>query len=121
MKEMLDTLPGRQYGLVYNVARMVRAGCLRSAIRTRSKTCQCPHYKGVIMRRTRRALAAIAVPATALALVLAGCSGQTSTAGGSSAAGSAGGSATDTFTLGMTADINGWDPSAQPPYQAWGI
>jgi ABC-type transport system substrate-binding protein len=73
------------------------------------------------MRRTRRALAAIAVPATALALVLAGCSGQTSTAGGSSSAGSSGGSATDTLTLGMTADINGWDPSAQPPYQAWGI
>jgi len=57
----------------------------------------------------RRALLALSVPILASAIALSGC-----TSGSSSPSAS---TAKETLTLGMTADITGWDPSNQPPYQ----
>lgn len=66
------------------------------------------------MRRTRRrALVALAAP---LALSLAALTGCTS---GGQAGENTGGSAKETLTLGLTADIQGWDPGVQPSYQGW--
>ena len=67
------------------------------------------------MRRTRRrTLAVLAVPATVAAIVaISGCT-SSSTASGTTQAGSKG-----TLTLGMSQDIYGWDPSNQPSYQGW--
>jgi peptide/nickel transport system substrate-binding protein len=62
------------------------------------------------MRRRKRFVALVAVSAVSVVLALAGCSGSES-----------GTAKSDTLTLGMTADINGWNPVGQPPYQAWGI
>ncbi|MFJ6693145.1 ABC transporter substrate-binding protein [Streptomyces sp. NPDC091294] len=52
---------------------------------------------------------------TALAALVAvtGCTDATSTAGGAA-------QNKDTLTLGMTQDIQGWDPVNQPSYQGWG-
>lgn len=59
--------------------------------------------------RTRRAIVVAALAtATALTVALTGCTGQTS-----------GTTATKTLTLGLTADISGWDPANQPSYQGW--
>ena len=63
------------------------------------------------MRRNKPALIA---SISALALLLAGCTGQSATG-----AGSGGGATKDTLTLAMNADIQGWDPSNQPGYQGW--
>ena len=66
------------------------------------------------MRRTRRrALVALAAP---LALSLAALTGCTS---GGQAGENTGVNARDTLTLGLTADIQGWDPGVQPSYQGW--
>lgn len=62
----------------------------------------------------RRIKAPLLVPAAALAVVLAGCTGEAT-----QSTGSAGGAVKDTLTLGMSADIQGWDPSNQPGYQGW--
>jgi len=61
------------------------------------------------MRSTRRrALLALSVPVLVTAVALSGCtSGSSSSSSGSK----------DLLTLGMTQDINGWDPSNQPSYQ----
>ena len=56
----------------------------------------------------RRALLALSIPISA-AIALSGC-----TSGPSSSPAS---TAKETLTLGMTADITGWDPSNQPAYQ----
>ena len=67
------------------------------------------------MRRTRRrALVALAAPLAVGLVALTGC-----TSGGQ--AGGTNGSSTskDILTLGMTADIQGWDPHVQPSYQGW--
>ncbi|MEN2739639.1 ABC transporter substrate-binding protein [Microbacterium sp. X-17] len=62
------------------------------------------------MRSTRRrALLALSIPVLVTAVALSGCTSGTSS---TSASGSK-----DTLTLGITADITGWDPSNQPPYQ----
>ncbi|MGP2440402.1 ABC transporter substrate-binding protein [Streptomyces sp. JW3] len=65
------------------------------------------------MRRTTR-LTLFALPTTMILAVgaLSGC-----TSAGSASGGAAG--QKDTLTLGMTADIQGWDPSNQPSYQGW--
>ncbi|MCZ0997505.1 ABC transporter substrate-binding protein [Streptomyces mirabilis] len=66
------------------------------------------------MRRiTRPAFTAVTLT-TALAAMaaLSGCTDASSTSG------NAGGK--DTLTLGMTQDIQGWDPTSQPSYQGWG-
>ncbi|BBH71881.1 peptide ABC transporter substrate-binding protein [Actinoplanes sp. OR16] len=63
-----------------------------------------------MLRRTTSAMAGLAVTAT----LLAGCTGETA-----SDAGSGGKAVKDTLTLGMNADIPGWDPSNQPGYQGW--
>ncbi|MFM9606509.1 ABC transporter substrate-binding protein [Streptomyces turgidiscabies] len=57
-----------------------------------------------------------AVPLTAAALLLTACTGQ-DTSGNT---GTAGNTTKDKLVLGITADMNGWDPSSAPPYQAWG-
>jgi peptide/nickel transport system substrate-binding protein len=62
----------------------------------------------------RRNTAALVVPAAALAVLLAGCTGESNPGAGSS-----GGAAKGALTLGMTADIQGWDVSNQPGYQGW--
>ncbi|MET9761723.1 ABC transporter substrate-binding protein [Streptomyces sp. NPDC006372] len=66
------------------------------------------------MRRTTRpAATAVTMTTTLAALVaLSGCTDASSTSG------NAGGK--DTLTLGMTQDIQGWDPVNQPSYQGWG-
>lgn len=66
------------------------------------------------MRRTRRrALVALAAP---LALSLAALTGCTS---GAQTGENTGSGNKDVLTLGMTADIQGWDPGVQPSYQGW--
>ncbi|KQQ09682.1 ABC transporter substrate-binding protein [Rathayibacter sp. Leaf296] len=62
----------------------------------------------------RRILVTLAIPAVA-SLALVGCSP-------SSGGGTAGGGENDhaKLVLGMTQDIQGWDPTAQPSYQGWG-
>ena len=68
----------------------------------------------------RRIKAKLAVMAVAPALLVAGCSGGSGSSGSNSnAPGSSG--EKDKLVLGMTADINGWQPNDQPSYQAWGI
>lgn len=64
------------------------------------------------MRQSRRRKAAIGavVAATAVVAALTGCTPQSS--------GSTTGSK-DQLTLGMTADISGWDPGVQPSFQGW--
>ncbi len=64
----------------------------------------------------RRINAKLAVSVSALTVLVAGCTSQTGTVS-SSAAASAG--QKGTLTLGMTLDIQGWDPSKQPGYQSW--
>jgi peptide/nickel transport system substrate-binding protein len=67
------------------------------------------------MRRTRgRAFVALAVPLTLGLMALTGCTGGAQ--GGGAAAGS---DTKDLLTIGMTADIQGWDPAVQPGYQGW--
>src|SRR5262245_9450930 len=63
-------------------------------------------------RTSRRGLVASTV-LVGLAAV-SGCGGSSS----SNSASKAGGSK-DTLTIGMSADINGWDPTTQPDYQGW--
>jgi len=65
------------------------------------------------MRRSKHALALLALPAAA-AIVLSGCASGGSDDGG--------GGDHDKLVLGMTADLTaGWDSDGQPPYQSWGI
>ncbi|WP_026459244.1 ABC transporter substrate-binding protein [Schaalia vaccimaxillae] len=59
----------------------------------------------------RRSLPMTVAGAAALCLTLAACTGGST---GRSAAG-----VQKTLTLGMAADIQGWDPSNQPGYQGW--
>jgi len=67
----------------------------------------------------RRFYSKIAVPAAALAVLLAGCtSGATPGSSAPSPSGSSGG-AKGTLTLGATLDLQGWDPTKQPGYQSW--
>jgi peptide/nickel transport system substrate-binding protein len=66
----------------------------------------------------RRSKPALIVSASALAVLLAGCTGQSATSAGP-AGGTAKNTPKDTLTLGMSADIQGWDPSNQPGYQGW--
>ena len=67
------------------------------------------------MRRTRRrALVALAAPLAIGLAALTGC-----TTGGQAGGSTNGAGAKDTLTLGMTADIQGWDPGVQPSYQGW--
>ncbi|MFF1571387.1 ABC transporter substrate-binding protein [Leifsonia sp. NPDC058292] len=62
------------------------------------------------MRSTRRrALFALSIPVLVAAVTLSGC-----TAGNTSSSASA---SKQALTLGITADITGWDPSNQPAYQ----
>ncbi|MFI6252178.1 ABC transporter substrate-binding protein [Streptomyces sp. NPDC051016] len=70
------------------------------------------------MRRALPLAAKAVAPLSAAALLLTACTGQGADGSG---AGAAGGSTKDKLVLGMTADITGWDPSAQPAYQAWGF
>jgi peptide/nickel transport system substrate-binding protein len=67
----------------------------------------------------RRIYARLAVPAAALALLLAAGCGGGSTQGQSSSESPAG--EKGTLTLGATADIPGWDPSMAPGFQGWAI
>ena len=53
--------------------------------------------------------------AVTIGAILAACTGGANNTGG----GAASGGAKDTLTLGMTADIEGWDPNNQPGYQGW--
>ncbi|KUO18129.1 ABC transporter substrate-binding protein [Streptomyces dysideae] len=62
------------------------------------------------MRRSTRAV----VPVAALGILLAGCTGESTAGSGNTGPGGKG-----TLTLGMSADIQGWDPSNQPGYQGW--
>ncbi|MFD3308632.1 ABC transporter substrate-binding protein [Streptomyces sp. NPDC058694] len=64
-------------------------------------------------RATRPAFAALTMATTVT--TLAALSACTSTDSGSGATGGK----KDTLTLGMSADIQGWDPSNQPGYQGW--
>src|SRR5690349_1124598 len=66
----------------------------------------------------RRMHAGFAVPVGALAVLLAGCTSGSSASSSASSSGSAGGEKAQ-LTLGMSADIQGWDPSNQPGYQGW--
>ncbi|MEU7828778.1 MULTISPECIES: ABC transporter substrate-binding protein [unclassified Nonomuraea] len=61
---------------------------------------------------------ALIASASALAVLLAGCTGQSATGTGPAGGGTTK-TAKDTLTLGMSADIQGWDPSNQPGYQGW--
>src|SRR3954465_14012633 len=72
-------------------------------------------HEGVLMRRIYSTLA---VPAAALAFLLAGCTSAGTPASGSSAAASAGGEKPQ-LTLAFETDVYGWDPSNQPGYQNW--
>lgn len=64
--------------------------------------------------RPRRAVVAAVAAATAFA-ALTGCTSQPGgTASDSTTA------AKNVLTLGMTADIPGWDPAVQPSFQGWG-
>lgn len=65
----------------------------------------------------RRSTAAVIIPATALSVLLTGCTGQS--AGNPGANGTGSTAVKGTLTLGMSADIQGWDPSNQPGYQGW--
>ncbi|MEU6103689.1 ABC transporter substrate-binding protein [Streptomyces flaveolus] len=65
------------------------------------------------MRRTSRPLLAAITTTTLVALAtLSGCTDA------GTGSGAAGGGKT-TLTLGMTQDIQGWDPTSQPSYQGW--
>ncbi|MFI1035498.1 ABC transporter substrate-binding protein [Streptomyces sp. NPDC020951] len=66
------------------------------------------------MRRTTRPAFAALTTATTVT-ILAALSACTGTDSGTGAAGGK----QDTLTLGMSADIQGWDPSNQPSYQGW--
>jgi peptide/nickel transport system substrate-binding protein len=67
------------------------------------------------MRRTRRrALVALAAPLAVGLVALTGC-----TSGGQGGETAGASSTKDVLTLGMTADIQGWDPGVQPGYQGW--
>ena len=66
----------------------------------------------------RRIKTKLAVTGVALTLLVAGCGGSS---GGSSSNSSGSSGEKDKLVLGMTADINGWQPNDQPSYQAWGI
>ncbi|MER6559535.1 ABC transporter substrate-binding protein [Streptomyces sp. NPDC001027] len=69
------------------------------------------------MRRTIRPArrAVTMITAVAALAALSGC-----TDAGSSAGSEGGGKAKTTLTLGMSQDIQGWDPTNQPSYQGWG-
>lgn len=67
----------------------------------------------------RRSKSALVVAASTLAVLLAGCTGGSSTGAGPAISGATGKAVKDTLTLGMAADIQGWDPSNQPGYQGW--
>jgi peptide/nickel transport system substrate-binding protein len=66
------------------------------------------------MRRTTRPAVTAAATATVLAALaaLSGCTDASSTSGNAEHK--------DTLTLGMTQDMQGWDPTSQPSYQGWG-
>ncbi|MFJ3772304.1 ABC transporter substrate-binding protein [Streptomyces sp. NPDC090075] len=66
------------------------------------------------MRRITRPATAAVTMTTALAALaaLSGCTDASSTSGNAGDK--------DTLTLGMTQDIQGWDPTSQPSYQGWG-
>lgn len=67
------------------------------------------------MRRTRgRALVALAAPLAIGLVALTGC-----TSGGTGGDTGSGSDGKDLLTIGMTADIQGWDPGVQPSYQGW--
>ena len=66
----------------------------------------------------RRFHSTIAVPAAALAVLLAGCTSG-ATPGSSAPAASSGGEKAQ-LTLAFETDVYGWDPSNQPGYQNWG-
>jgi len=66
-----------------------------------------------MLRSRRRALVSIVTPVAIGIMALTGCT----SAGQSGDA--AGGTKQETLTLGMTADIQGWDPTIQPGYQGW--
>jgi len=79
------------------------------------------------MRRISKAVAVpatglvnlrLAVPIAALALLVTACGGSSS---GQSSSGATAGGEKDKLVLGMTADINGWQPNDQPSYQGWGV
>ena len=62
---------------------------------------------------TRPALVALTMATTVTTLAtLSGCTGADSGTGATKGK-------KDTLTLGMSADIQGWDPSNQPSYQGW--
>src|SRR3954470_13391914 len=63
-------------------------------------------------RASRRGLVASTVLVSLAAV--SGCGGSSN----SSSASKAGGSK-DMLTIGMSADIQGWDPTTQPDYQGW--
>lgn len=67
------------------------------------------------MRRTTRPPFTAVTMTTILAALaaLSGCTDASSTSGNA-------GGAKNTLTLGMTQDIQGWDPTNQPSYQGWG-
>src|SRR6478609_2561699 len=67
----------------------------------------------------RRINPKLAVPITALALLLAGCGGGS--AGRPASAPSASGGQKELLTLGSTLDIQGWSPINQPGYQSWAL
>lgn len=78
------------------------------------------------MRATiARRLGRLVTGVTISALAFTGCAGTSgapntsgATAGGSTSAGTSGGPK-ELLTLGVTADIEGWDPGVQPGYQGW--
>lgn len=63
-------------------------------------------------RTTRSALAVTTTMSLAGLAALTGCTSAGTTTGSS-------GEAKTTLTLGMTQDIQGWDPTSQPSYQGW--
>src|SRR6478735_1942012 len=67
----------------------------------------------------RRINPKLAVPITALALLLAGCGGGS--AGSPASAPSTSGGEKDLLTLASTLDIQGWSPINQPGYQNWAL
>lgn len=58
--------------------------------------------------RTRTGVVAVALATVTAVAALTGCTSQSGTTAGQ-----------DQLTLGMTADITGWDPANQPSYQGW--
>lgn len=64
------------------------------------------------MRATRRRALALSAATVAVAVALSGCSGSGAAKTGQDRT---------LLTLGMTSDINGWDPQTQAPYQIWPI